>query len=95
MRNRDLLHIRHSLRLQGKDDINAVFNEEGGIRVGKRSISYIRISAGKGTVGGYQVNEHLSVSILRIVQKTRSFHQAVETLLGISPVPKRVSDAPC
>lgn len=77
MRNRDLLHIRHALRLQGNPEAMASFNECQDIAVGIKVIAYVRIPAGNGTVGGYKVTEGP-----RTIETTRSFYCAVERLLS-------------
>jgi len=79
MRNRDLLHIRHALRLQRGADAAACFNEDHDIAVGDRTISYVRIPAGGGSVGGYRVIKAGS----GVLETTRSFHHAVEVLLNV------------
>ena len=78
MRNRDLLHIRHALRLQRGQDASAFFNDND-IAVGDRTISYVRIPAGDNSVGGYQITK----TGAGILETTRSFHHAVEVLLNV------------
>jgi len=79
MRNRDLLHIRHALRLQCRQDATEFFNDNHDIAVGDHTISYVRIPAGDNSVGGYQITK----TGAGILETTRSFHHAVEVLLNV------------
>lgn len=81
MRNRDLLHIQHTLRLLKRHEREASFNQDGAIQIGNRTISYIRMTVGNGTVGGYQVIDASEPTSSIEIETTRSFHKAVEALL--------------
>jgi len=82
MRNSDLLHMQHALRLLKRDEKEAYLNQDGDIQIGKRTISYVRMPAGNGTVGGYRVQEPLEGDDdLYDAVFTRSFNKAVELVL--------------
>jgi len=82
MRNSDLLHIQHALRLLKRDEKEAYLNQDGDIQIGKRTISYVRMPAGNGTVGGYRIQEPLEGdNDLFDAVFTRSFNKAIELIL--------------